>query len=308
MSDLHPFGRTFKELREKRGLSLKEAAGSIVSPQFLSQFEKEEKGISVENFSRLLISIGVTWEDFAFRYQGDSIDYYLQVWAENRRQQVNSLEFRQQFNEQMGDYVKDNPELKQLMLDLVAYMFTDYSKGSNLDRKKEIEERMIHHLKKITFLNVLEHDLHVQIFQHCSYELNEKMTQFYLDTYKTTKSFDTAIQSLLNLGFMIDYFSEKGYYLKAGTLAEEIKNFPHPAKHFLVRELCRIEMRAVYNLLRQNDKSAIPRARNIITYLEADTNLIPTEANMRRLIEFREIFNKLNKTGIDLTDSVGHRY
>lgn len=83
------------------------------------------------------------------------------------------------------------------------------------------------------------------------------MTQFYLDTYKTTKSFDTAIQSLLNLGFMIDYFSEKGYYLKAGTLAEEIKNFPHPAKHFLVRELCRIEMRAVYNLLRQNDKSAI---------------------------------------------------
>ncbi len=77
MSDLHPFGRTFKELREKRGLSLKEAAGSIVSPQFLSQFEKEEKGISVENYSRLLISIGVTWEDFAFRYQGDSIDYYL---------------------------------------------------------------------------------------------------------------------------------------------------------------------------------------------------------------------------------------
>ncbi|HEP1819148.1 TPA: hypothetical protein VB845_000952 [Streptococcus suis] len=138
--------------------------------------------------------------------------------------------------------------------------------------------------------------------------LVKKMTQFYLDTYKTTKSIDTAIQSLLNLGFMIDYFSEKGYYLKAGTLAEEIKNFPHPAKHFLVRELCRIEMRAVYNLLRQNDKSAIPRARNIITYLEADTNLIPTEANMRRLIEFREIFNKLNKTGIDLTDPVGHRY
>ncbi|HFI0501503.1 TPA: hypothetical protein ACGO0M_000958 [Streptococcus suis] len=103
-------------------------------------------------------------------------------------------------------------------------------------------------------------------------------------------------------------FSEKGYYLKAGTLAEEIKNFPHPTKQFLVRELCRIEMRAVYNLLRQNDKAAIPRARNIITYLEADTNLIPTEANMRRLIEFRETFNKLNKTGIDLTDSVGHLY
>ena len=43
MENLYPFGATFKYLREARGLSLKEAASDIVSPQFLSQFEKEKK-------------------------------------------------------------------------------------------------------------------------------------------------------------------------------------------------------------------------------------------------------------------------
>ena len=58
MENLYPFGATFKYLREARGLSLKEAASDIVSPQFLSQFEKGDKGISLENFAKLLIVIG----------------------------------------------------------------------------------------------------------------------------------------------------------------------------------------------------------------------------------------------------------
>ena len=58
MENLYPFGATFKYLREVRGLSLKEAASDIVSPQFLSQFEKGDKGISLENFAKLLIVIG----------------------------------------------------------------------------------------------------------------------------------------------------------------------------------------------------------------------------------------------------------
>lgn len=58
MENLYPFGTTFKYLREARGLSLKEAASDIVSPQFLSQFEKGDKGISLENFAKLLIVIG----------------------------------------------------------------------------------------------------------------------------------------------------------------------------------------------------------------------------------------------------------
>ena len=68
MENLYPFGATFKYLREARGLSLKEAASDIVSPQFLSQFVKGDKGISLENFAKLLIVIGVEWNDFVLAY------------------------------------------------------------------------------------------------------------------------------------------------------------------------------------------------------------------------------------------------
>ena len=43
MSSSSPFGPTFRKIREARGLSLKEVAADIVSPQFLSQFERSQK-------------------------------------------------------------------------------------------------------------------------------------------------------------------------------------------------------------------------------------------------------------------------
>ncbi|WP_449455410.1 helix-turn-helix domain-containing protein [Streptococcus suis] len=43
MINVHPFGETFKKLRQMRSVSIKDAAGEIVSPQFLRQFEKGEK-------------------------------------------------------------------------------------------------------------------------------------------------------------------------------------------------------------------------------------------------------------------------
>lgn len=46
MSSSSPFGPTFRKIREARGLSLKEVAADIVSPQFLSQFERSQKGVT----------------------------------------------------------------------------------------------------------------------------------------------------------------------------------------------------------------------------------------------------------------------
>ena len=51
MSSSSPFGPTFRKIREARGLSLKEVAADIVSPQFLSQFERSQKGVTIETFS-----------------------------------------------------------------------------------------------------------------------------------------------------------------------------------------------------------------------------------------------------------------
>ena len=58
------YGKAFRQLRLDRGYSLKEAAGNIISPQMLGVFEHGKSSISLNNFGRLLIRIGATWNDF----------------------------------------------------------------------------------------------------------------------------------------------------------------------------------------------------------------------------------------------------
>lgn len=67
------YGQAFRQLRLDRGYSLKEAAGNIISPQMLGVFEHGKSGISLNNFGRLLIRIGATWNDFFRYYNGESI-------------------------------------------------------------------------------------------------------------------------------------------------------------------------------------------------------------------------------------------
>ena len=76
MSSSSPFGPTFRKIREARGLSLKEVAADIVSPQFLSQFERSQKGVTIETFSRLLLSMGVDWDTFLSHYPGLTIQNF----------------------------------------------------------------------------------------------------------------------------------------------------------------------------------------------------------------------------------------
>ena len=80
MGELYPYGPTFKKFREARNISLKEAAGDIISPQLLSQFENGKKNVSLEKFSRLLISIGVSFTDFARAFEGDGIDIVMKTY------------------------------------------------------------------------------------------------------------------------------------------------------------------------------------------------------------------------------------
>ena len=68
------YGAIFKRIREERNISLKEAAGSIITPQALGKFERGETQIKLNNFGRLLISIGVSWYSFINECSEESID------------------------------------------------------------------------------------------------------------------------------------------------------------------------------------------------------------------------------------------
>ncbi|MFQ9597138.1 MAG: helix-turn-helix domain-containing protein [Streptococcus sp.] len=87
MSLSSPFGPTFRKIREARGLSLKEVAADIVSPQFLSQFERSQKGVTIETFSRLLLSMGVDWDTFLSHYPGLTIQNFSPILMKHINQE-----------------------------------------------------------------------------------------------------------------------------------------------------------------------------------------------------------------------------
>lgn len=59
------YGKVFRKIRKERKVSLKEAAGDIISPQLLSQFELGKKNVSLSNFDQLLDSVGISLLEFA---------------------------------------------------------------------------------------------------------------------------------------------------------------------------------------------------------------------------------------------------
>ena len=109
MENLYPFGATFKYLREARGLSLKEAASDIVSPQFLSQFEKGDKGISLENFAKLLIVIGAL-ENF----KADNMKELVNLYDETKYKELQLNYQKEMLQLQREQYIDTKKMLQAL--------------------------------------------------------------------------------------------------------------------------------------------------------------------------------------------------
>lgn len=61
---LSNIGTVFRKLRKSKGLSQKEVAAGILSPQFLSEFERGYSNISLLNFISLLDKINVQITEF----------------------------------------------------------------------------------------------------------------------------------------------------------------------------------------------------------------------------------------------------
>ena len=112
MSSSSPFGPTFRKIREARGLSLKEVAADIVSPQFLSQFERSQKGVTIETFSRLLLSMGVDWDTFLSRYPGLTIQNFSPILMKHINQEnMDFLSIIERLKHEKSPVAEENKEL-----------------------------------------------------------------------------------------------------------------------------------------------------------------------------------------------------
>ena len=61
-------GKVFKQIREERGIKLKDAAGDAISVRTLIRFEADETSVSLDVFEKLLVNIGIKYHDYFSEY------------------------------------------------------------------------------------------------------------------------------------------------------------------------------------------------------------------------------------------------
>ena len=61
-------GKVFKQIREERGIKLKDAAGDAISVRTLIRFEADETSVSLDVFEKLLVNIGIKYHDYLSEY------------------------------------------------------------------------------------------------------------------------------------------------------------------------------------------------------------------------------------------------
>lgn len=84
------YGKTFREIREEKGISVRATSKGIVSNSFLSKYELGKSSISFENLFLLLDRINCTFTEFIYRANGyklnsfeELVDRCAQLYATN---------------------------------------------------------------------------------------------------------------------------------------------------------------------------------------------------------------------------------
>lgn len=300
MENLYPFGATFKYLREARGLTLKEAASDIVSPQFLSQFEKGDKGISLENFAKLLIVIGVEWNDFVIAYAnkgGDCLELPAIEFGKHVVHEEDILTYIEEYEKLFDVYLKDNPLQAEMIFKSIK--LRHYPTIAKSPETVARIQNIINHLMKSDVFNSIELEIYRVIVNHCPMELIDHMAKQLLLMYKESANTDTYIRILNALTFSAKYFSELGYYQKADDIIKKIKSLQTFERGYLAIPLMFLEVEHVYNQFRWNKPEAIPLAKNLFNYLQS-AKFIDQQYYSNFINAFTYHCHALNKTGIDL--------
>ncbi|WP_289762572.1 helix-turn-helix domain-containing protein [Lactobacillus intestinalis] len=84
------YGKVFREIREEKGISVRETAKGIVSNSFLSKYELGKSNISFENLFLLLDRINCTITEFIYRANGYKLNSFGELVGSCRK----AYEFR----------------------------------------------------------------------------------------------------------------------------------------------------------------------------------------------------------------------
>lgn len=292
------FGEIIKQVREERGFTLKEAAGTAISPNNLSKFEKGITTIKVDTFFEILNNLkiydpyNVTMLIMRYQFQNPSLSEFEKT---RYKTPTKNLDFIETLG--LDTYLSDSMYILSL----------NVSKENLTDRDWTILNRA----KTALF--------HLNYWLPQDYTLFSSLTRFFDIPRETLQQISkTALglleepfidikqqrDLLLTLSSIIRTYSRNGHYQLAQNLVDKIelfriKNF-HYAKEVLLDSFLHIKMQECCNLLRQEKKEGIELATQILSYLDNRNSLFLDQTYFNHRDIFYQQVKMLNKTGIDL--------
>ena len=295
------YGEIIQKIRQDRNMTLKEAAGDIITPNNLSRFEKGLATIKVDTFFELLNRFNLDGEDYAevLHIQDDG--------TQRSKQILNAL------------YQNDRMKARQILgkksdwgniIEYYTLKLYAISQARKLDELTPDELEAVHYLidyiLSIDTLYIRDFVI-VSVLLDCQDQFFEVQFLEYLESlivkgleevkYRTAELARTYANSGINL---VRAYSRYGYYDKAEKLIYKWKLIlSHESYDFITTSpLFLLNMYEVYNLLRQNNPKAIERANAVIHYIDAQNDLFPLSYMYAWKNVFIQEVQQLNKTGI----------
>ena len=299
-------GKVFKQIREGRGVKLKDAAGDAISVRTLIRFEADETSVSLEIFEQLLRNIGVSYHDYFSEYiplVGFDISEFLRevrnLDSSGSTTAIRSLAVK--------SLQKDKISMNErLYIDQIISISGDLEGPKIIKENREI---VLNHLRSLDSHNsnemlTLTFMLRTSTAEEFSDDFIRRVIEENMKPVNSDSIFsvDRSERSLILVHGAVALLSRRGFVEEAEERCIEAINLLKT--HYANVTYFQYHMNAFNYILAQiqlklNKPEGVELANKCIRYLDAQialNNLLADNLTRDRLVKW---FYERNKTGID---------
>ena len=299
-------GKVFKQIREERGIKLKDAAGDAISVRTLIRFEADETSVSLDVFEKLLVNIGIKYHDYFSEYiplVGFDISEFLRevrnLDTSGSTSAIRSLAVK--------SLQKDKISMNErLYIDQIISISGDLEGPKIIKENREI---VLNHLRSLDSHNsnemlTLTFMLRTSTAEEFSDDFIRRVIEENMKPVISDSIFsvDRSERSLILVHGAVALLSRRGFVEEAEERCIEAINLLKT--HYANVTYFQYHMNAFNYILAQiqlklNKPEGVELANKCIRYLDAQialNNLLADNLTRDRLVKW---FYERNKTGID---------
>lgn len=299
-------GKVFKQIREERGIKLKDAACDAISVRTLIRFEADETSVSLDVFEKLLVNIGIKYHDYLSEYiplVGFDISEFLRevrnLDSSGSTTAIRSLAVK--------SLQKDKISMNErLYIDQIISISGDLEGPKIIKENREI---VLNHLRSLDSHNsnemlTLTFMLRTSTAEEFSDDFIRRVIEENMKPVNSDSIFsvDRSERSLILVHGAVALLSRRGFVEEAEERCIEAINLLKT--HYANVTYFQYHMNAFNYILAQiqlklNKPEGVELANKCIRYLDAQialNNLLADNLTRDRLVKW---FYERNKTGID---------